>query len=564
MVHDVAITYNPDVLITLIPLLFVSILAVHGYRNRSAPGAVPFILQMILSFFWVLSNALRISVGDGVVRIFLFKFETAMMLPLGTAALCFVLAYSGLGDWLTGWIKGILSAVPLIFALLVITNDIHHLVWKDIHVNGIFRAETGIALWAAFLYGNILGLVQLAVLIRLFLRSPRHRWIAAGLIMVLLIIRAASLFSLSDNDFLSYLNPIVLVLNIALLPYSFAFYGFRVFDVIPVARNMVIDRMMEAMIVLDNTQAIADCNVTAEKILGLARSKLIGSQVVSALAEFPNLLDIIRDPAMPQREIALGNPDSRWFHVTISPLIDRRGFLLGQLVWMRDTTEQRQIQKQVLDRQLTQVMLQERELLARELHDGIGQILAAAQLQIGVASLLLAKGESEQAAKSLQTLSGIVQEAKESVRTYLVGVNVLSSTEKRFLDALKRYLAHYSQNYEIRTELNVMPDVQNKHVDAAVAAQLQPILLEALTNVRRHANASLARVGVFDNDGQLHLTIEDDGQGFDTRAAGGQLAFGLRSMRGRAESAGGHFEVSSTPGKGTCVRVQMPWRKETA
>lgn len=557
-------TYNPDVLITLIPLLFVSILAVHGYRNRTAPGAVPFVLQMILSFFWVLSNALRISVGEDIVRISLFKFETAMMLPLGTAALCFVLAYSGLGDWLTGWIKGMLSVVPLIFALLVITNDIHHLVWKDIHVNGIFRAEPGIMLWGAFLYGNILGLVQLAVLIRLFLRSPRHRWIAAGLIMVLLIIRAASFFSLSDSDSLNHLSPIVLVLNIALLPYSFAFYGFRAFDVIPMARNMVIDRMMEAMIVLDNTQTIADCNGTAEKILGLPRSRLIGGRVVSALAEFPNLLDIINDPAMPQREIALGNPDHRWFYVTISPLIDRRGSLLGQLVWMRDTTEQRQIQKQALDRQLTQAMLQERELLARELHDGIGQILAAAQMQIGAAGLLLAKGEADQVAKSLQTLSGIVLEAKESVRTYLVGVNVLSSAEKSFLDALKRYLAHYSQNYEIRTELNVTPDVQSKQVDAAVAAQLQPILQEALTNVRRHANASLARVGVFDNDGQLHLIIEDDGQGFDTLAADGQRAFGLRSMRGRAESAGGHFEVSSTPGKGTCVHVQMPWRKEAA
>lgn len=554
--------FNSYALTTLIPLLFLSFLTVHGYRNRTVPGAVPFILQMVLSFFWILSNALRLSVVGDAARIFLFKFETAMMLPLGTAAVCFVVEYAGLGHWLNSRIKRLLTAVPLVLAVLIVTNDTHHLVWKEIGNNGIAHADIGMALWGGFVYGNILGLVQLAVLVWLFLRSPRHRWIAAGLVLVLVMIRTASFFSMTDNNSFHLLNPIALALNVALVPYAFVFYGFRVFDVVPVARNMVIDRMMEAMVVLDSEQTIADCNVSTEKIFGLPRAKLVGRGVASALAAFPDLLEIIRDPNTRLPEISLGNPDARWFHVAVSPLIDRYGFVLGQLIWMRDTTEQRQIQKQMLDRQLTQAMLQERELLARELHDGVGQILAAAQMQIYAARHLLAKGESAQAAKSLQVLSGIVQEAKESVRTYLAGVNVLSSAEKSFLDVLKKYLVHYGQNYEIRTELNIPPDMQNKHVDAAVAAQLQPILQEALTNVRRHAKASLARVGLFDNDGHLHLTIEDDGQGFDTQSAFGQAAFGLRSMRGRAESAGGRFEVNSTPGKGTCVRVQMPWRKE--
>lgn len=556
--------YNPYLLTTLAPLLFLVFLGVHCLRNRTVPGAVPFIVLIALTIPWLVANALRLSGTQDEVRIFWFQFETALVLPVASAVLCFVLEYAGLRKWLTRWLTGFLIIVALMFALLILTNEMHHFVWKRVSYDGAFRVDLGPAHWGAIAYGYALSLLQLTVLIWLFVRSPRHRWIAAGLIISLLLTRAAAFLNISDNNPFKPLNPMVLASNITFLLYAFAFFRLHLFDIVPVARNMVIDRMTEAMIVLDAQEHIGDLNETAEKMIGLSKGKVIGRRIESALQNFPDLLAIVRNSDTAQREILFGSPHSRWYQVSISPLTDRQGFLLGQLIWMQDITEQKRIRKQILDNQRTHAMLQEREFLARELHDGIGQILAAAQLQIRSTSELLARGETNHVAPNLHRLSEIVQEAKESVRMYLVGVKALSPAENSYLEVLRKYLSHYSRNSEIRTELDVASEVQDGRVGAAVAAQLQPIIQEALTNVRRHGKASLARVILAAGDDLLRVTIEDDGQGFNTEAIGEHHAFGLRSMRGRAESVGGRFEVNSTPGKGTLVSVQVPWQKETA
>ncbi len=555
--------YNSYVLPSLAPLLLLVLLGIHCFRNRKVPGAVPFIVLIGLTILWIITNSLGLSATEDTGRIFWFKFEKALVLPIASAALCFVLAYAGLIKWLTRRVIGVLILVPLAFALLILTNGTHHLVWKHIVSDGIIRTEMGTAHWVAVVYGYALGMAQLAVLIWLFVRSPRHRWIAARLILGLVLMRAASYFNISDNNPFKPLNLMIAASNLTFLLYALAFFRMHLFELVPIARNMVIDRMMEAMIVLDTQKHISDINETAERLLNLSRKKAIGRQAESVLEAFPDLVSLIRNPEEKQKELSLGSPRARWYHLSISPLSDRHSFLLGYLIWIQDITEQKQIQEQHLDNQRTLAMLQERELLGRELHDGIGQILAAAQLQIASASELLSRRETHQAALVLRRLSNTVQEAKDAVRTYLAGVKSISPSGVGFLEVLKNNLDRYSRNHDIRIQLDSAPEVQDINVDSAVAAQLHPIIQEALSNVRRHAKASLAKVFLSAKDGHLCITIEDDGQGFDTTAVGKHDAFGLRSMRGRATSAGGRFEIASVPGKGTRVSVQTPWRKET-
>ncbi len=97
----------------------------------------------------------------------------------------------------------------------------------------------------------------------------------------------------------------------------------------------------------------------------------------------------------------------------------------------------------------------------------------------------------------------------------------------------------------------------------SVEAELYVIIQEALTNVRKHSGASSARVIFAPFNGQVQVTIEDDGSGFDPKGLNGNQGFGLRSMRGRAEAVGAQLELNSTPGKGTRVIVRVPWQKES-
>jgi signal transduction histidine kinase len=159
-------------------------------------------------------------------------------------------------------------------------------------------------------------------------------------------------------------------------------------------------------------------------------------------------------------------------------------------------------------------------------------------------------------------LAEVTQETKESVREYLLGVKTRSSAEQDLLTVLHQYLNQYSYNYGIRTELVAPPELEGKRMDSTVEVQLQPIIQEALTNVRRHAGASSARVIFAVCNGQIQITIEDDGRGFDPAKIRENQGFGLRSMRGRADMVGARLDVNSAPGKGTQVIIQVPWQKE--
>ncbi|WP_028323846.1 histidine kinase N-terminal 7TM domain-containing protein [Desulfatirhabdium butyrativorans] len=554
--------YNPYVLPSLIPLFFMVLLGIHCFRNRKVPGAAPFMVLIGLTILWIVANSFGLSATEDPARIFWFKFEKALVLPIAGAALCFVLAYAGLTRWLNRQVIGVLILVPLAFALLIFTNDIHQLVWRHILSDGIIRTEMGPAHWVAAVYGYALGLVQLAVLIWLFVRSPRHRWIAAGLILGLVLIRVAAYLNISGNNPFKPLNFMILASNLTFLLYALAFFRLNMFELVPIARNAVIDRMTEAMVVLDTQKYISDMNETAERLLNLSRKQAIGRQAESVLEAFPDMVSLIRDSETRQTELSFAGPYSRWYHISISPLSDRRALLLGYLIWIRDITEQKRVQEQLLDNQRTNAMLQERELLGRELHDGIGQILAAAQLQIASASELLSRGETEQAALYMRQLSGIVQEAKNAIRTYLAGVKALTPSENGFLETLRSHIERYSRNHNIRIEFDATPEVQEIPIDASVAAQIHTIVQEALTNVKRHANARLVNVLLKTRGNRLCIMIEDDGQGFDVSAAGKHDAFGLRSMGGRAASVGGCLEMTSIPGKGTRINVQVPLRKE--
>jgi signal transduction histidine kinase len=541
---------------------FLAVLEFYAVRRRRVPGAVPFIILAGLTMLYVPAEALKMVAKEEAAKIFWFKFRATLLLPLVSAALCFVLEYAGLGRWLNRRAVALLALIPFIYVLLILTNDSHHLVWSKIWFDGYLRAEFGPANWGFISYGYLIGFLHVMVLVLLFIRSPRHRWMAAILILDPFITRGTYLFHIVNWNPVAPFDPMLIAVSLSLLPYAVAILGFRMFDVVPVARDTVLDQMAEGMLVLDTENRIADFNATAQKILDIVGPKAIGRDISKILQSHPGVLAFIRDSGAGRMEAALGTTPPGWYQVVISSLEDRRGFQLGRLIWFYDITEQKRAQACILDQQRTLAIMEERELLARELHDGIGQLLAAAQLQAKSAIEVLDRGETGSAASCLRSLAEVTQEAKDAVRSYLRGVKSGTLSEEGLLAWLRRYLNHYSRDCGIRTEMIVPPEFTEKRIGSAVKVQLQPIIQEALMNVRRHAKASSARVIFASRDDWLEVTIEDHGQGFDTERLSGSEGFGLLSMRGRAEAVGGSLEVVSAPGQGTRVIVQIPYQKE--
>ena len=534
------------------------VVTIYSWRHRRVPGATGLAL---IGLFWVpklLASALELAARDFPTKFFWFQIEYSCLLPGLAAGLVFALEYAGLDTWLNRRTYLLIAISILISAPLYFTNDLHYLIWTDLSMDGKIQYNSEVLNYVLGGCGVLLSVVTLAVFIELFIQSPLHRWPVGLIILNMFAIRALWFLSAAGLNPIKPLELNDVAANFSSVVYFLVLFRFRLFNVVPVARNSAIEQMRGGMLVLDAVHRIMDLNRAAKELLGVARSKVIGSKVTQVLGAYPDLVELVLSPDAIEGEVALDN--ARCYRVHISPLVNRRGFRLGKLILFYDISQEKRTQEQLQDHQRKLAALEEREWLARELHDGVGQVLAAAHLQAKSASELLVRGQVDGAKVSLERLAEAIREGKAHVGDYLFGVKSWSSNSQ-FFTGLRRYVMNYSQNAGIRTDLIIPAEIEEGCLGEATETQLQRIIQEALTNVRKHASARSARVVVALDDGQVEVTIEDDGNGFDRADLDGREGFGLLAMRGRAEALGARFEVESSPGNGTRVSVRMPWRK---
>jgi signal transduction histidine kinase len=277
----------------------------------------------------------------------------------------------------------------------------------------------------------------------------------------------------------------------------------------------------------------------------------------------PSLPDLGARPSEPKAPLELTLAESggaRHYELRLSMLEHRGGFLLGYLVVLRDVTDQREAQARTVEHQRALATLQERERVARELHDSLGQVLGYAKMQAQAARERLARREWRQADEHLDQLVSVAQDAHADVREYILGARAGSFPGSAFLPSLEDYLRRFRANYGIAATIEASPRLAGRVLEPMVGAQLLRIIQEALTNVRKHARAHAVHVGLSVTDGQAEAVVQDDGEGFDPERLGAAEAttFGLSFMRERAHEVGGSVEVRSVPGEGTRVVITVP------
>ncbi len=201
----------------------------------------------------------------------------------------------------------------------------------------------------------------------------------------------------------------------------------------------------------------------------------------------------------------------------------------------------------------------ERQRLAREMHDSLAQALACLKLKAALTDELLSSGEIARAQDNLRQVKEIVRETYLDVREQIFGLRQPAPAVFQFLPALQEFFADYGASYRIDVQLAVLSPTPPEF-SQAVCLQLTRIIQEALTNVRKHAHTSQARVSFEQIDHHWDVTIEDGGSGFDlqrVQSSGGN-SLGLHIMRERAGAIGASLELDSHPGGGTRVIVHIP------
>jgi len=195
----------------------------------------------------------------------------------------------------------------------------------------------------------------------------------------------------------------------------------------------------------------------------------------------------------------------------------------------------------------------ERQLLAYELHDGMLQDIAGAQLHL---EALLESGQvpAGQLRESLGGVLGLIRKAVGEARQFVLGLRPPALDELGVAKAIEYLIADQPPGGP-SIELDVQ--VQSDRWEPLLEGAVYRIAQESLTNLRRHSRSDRARIRLTQLGDQLEMEIQDWGVGFDP-AVVEPKRFGLQGIRERARLLGGRALVDSAPGKGTRVLVHLP------
>ncbi|OQY24837.1 MAG: hypothetical protein B6I34_03120 [Anaerolineaceae bacterium 4572_32.1] len=346
----------------VIPLLIAAAISLSlvflAWRRRSAPGAVPFMLLMLAVAEWTLGYALRLSSSDLPAKIFWSQVRYVGIVTVPTTWLVLTLRYTDREKWLTRRNLILLTIEPLVTLLLVWTNEFHHLIWDEIRLETVdslqmWSATHGVAFWIHTAYSYLFILLGSFFLLQMLLRSPQlYRGQAAALLVGALAPAAGNVL-VTFNLIPSLLDLTPFGFTIAGLAAAWGLFHFRLLDIVPVARRIIVDSMSDGVIVLDLQNRIVDINPAARRITSRLTSGTLGQTAAQILIE---QIENRQDATDSHSGITLSEGSvRRHYDLRISPLKNQRRQPVGRLLVLRDVTEERLLEEMRQD--LTHTMV---------------------------------------------------------------------------------------------------------------------------------------------------------------------------------------------------------------
>ena len=341
------------------------------------------------------------------------------------------------------------------------------------------------------------------------------------------------------------------------------------------ARKSAIMRVaLDAIFTIEHTGRIIELNAAAESIFTRARARLIGENILEIIP--PSLRPWFQDglanhfsgekgPAVGSRiEMPVLRADKSRFYAEFTVT---RIKLKGEptfTVYIRDITQRKRAEEELrsLPQRIIKAQEVERSRVARELHDGVNQIIASVKMRIRNAreSLLPVQAATREI---LGRCDKLLTDALEENRRIAHNLHPADLNNLGFSSACN----NLCKEFQSRTNLKVLCVITlpaNHRLPPGIELTLFRIVQEAINNIEKYAHAENVSLKVGLQNGSIRLKIQDDGRGFDvkkthsgTREKGHGL--GLTNMRERALSLGGTCEILSTPKNGTTITVQIPY-----
>jgi PAS domain S-box-containing protein len=313
----------------------------------------------------------------------------------------------------------------------------------------------------------------------------------------------------------------------------------------------------EGVIRYDSPSVNATLGYSAEERIGKSALAIIHPDDLAELLE--TLMRDLKDPPDHPKtvEYRCRRKDGSWITVeTTGRILLSDSIISGIILNSRDITERKRLWEELQEAKNREQMavLEERNRIARDIHDILAQGLAGIVVQLEGALRLIGKSKVDKAQWRIGNALGSARESLDEARRFLQNLRPEALELASLEVALRQESERFARESGVKSGFTVFGDPIPLASDMEIG--LLRICHEALANIRKHARAEEVQVDLAFHQERVRLSIRDDGEGFDVKER--KRGFGLTSMRERARILGGRLSVSSGTGRGTTIQVALP------
>ncbi len=553
-------------IISSVITFFLGVIVLFG--QRKSKRAYYFVVSMFTLTLWSLPNALEMMAVTLQTKLFWgnVQYIAYCYSPLMLVALC--MDFTDNDRFLKNKKLIWFTILPTIIILLVWTNNYHGLIRYDVQLDesgpmSIIAKKYGIAFYIHAAYSYLLNITAVVVLIRaLFIKKSIYfKQTVILLIGSCFIIIPNMIYVFGLSPFQSDITPVFF--GPAGLIIMWAIFRYKLFELVPLARTTVIETMNLGVMVLDLTDKVIDMNPAFLRIMDLSSSQFYDVSIEKVCNNIPELVEAYKKGVV-NFDFTVKHPDQSYiYEVLFTPLRDKKGKLLGKMAVVYEVTDKKQAQLEFLKHQRALASMEEKERMARDLHDNLGQLLGFLNMQAQGINQELHNAGIDLVSGKLEQLVKVTQVAHSEIRDYIREVRTSVNQEQDFAGEIKKIINLFEFQTGIRVDLDIDCNILGEVIKTNIRIHLLNIIKEALNNIRKHAEARRVIVALRVTDGQLQVSVSDDGKGFrNTTTGSSNKGFGLSIIQERAHTIGGQIQIQSEIGKGTQVILSIPLEKE--
>lgn len=570
--HFMQLEYTPFAVPYVISGVITLIAADLAWARRARPGSTAIGLFMVALSVWSLGNAAEHCSVTLAGKLFWTNIQYIGITTVPALWVAAAMGFSGRQEALTKRNVALLLVIPAVFVALAFTNQYHSWMSYGAHLDfsgplPVVAKEYGWAFRVMVFHNYLLMLIGLLSISRTVFGLP-NPYRGQGLLALV----GMSVPCVYNIIYLIGQSPIP---NIDLTPVSFALSGaltalailrYQLLDIRPVALSAAVQGMEIGVAVVGLEGLVVYANPAAREMVGLGTKSLANVSPAHLLQCWPEAAMALKDMMSYAGDQVLDVRDGQsYYEIRVSPLFSPAGALVGKVLVINDTTERVQSQDQRLRDSVALTAHQQRELLARELHDNIGQTLSYLNVQLQATRERLILSGAVSVEDELTSLVEVVREAYTGLREHIVSMMGDAALRFEFRPKLLALLDGIEQRHGVQVDLAMPADFDERHLGNEAGFQVLRIIQEACTNAVKHGSAGRLVVKFETMKSLLQVTVKDNGCGFDPalqRRRTSDSGLGIGIMRERAESLGGDLAVVSAPGKGTEVRVCIPMQRD--